>query len=594
MATTRSIHAIALIALAGLPAAAAFSQPTVVGARYGGAPWTLTGGATGPLRVDVWPRATSPVSYQVRIDFDGPFLNGTNPDAVEATLTRLNATTWSGNVAHPQFGNTTVQLSSTNVLTFQAPVPSVAGAGAVSATAAFNAFGAMNWNGGVGAAGLAAVLTRQAHSSTYSPTPLSLGLYGSAIAGLGDVNGDGAGDYVIGAAGSSSATGVQGAGRAFVISGLTHVMLYELGDIGMEIGGAFGGAVSSVPDVNSDGINDIVVGAPLQSPGTSPVNIGRAYVYSGANGTLLARLIPDQPTANAQFGWTVSGIPDINGDGRGDIIVGAPFYTPTGGPSNAGRAWVFAGGNFSGGLATRIRTVTAPTPAAGDFFGYSVSGVPDATGDNRGEYIVGCPQSVDGTVGGGAGRAFLYSGPTGALIRQINNPTAQADSQFGSTVSWTPDVNGDGVIDVLVASPFHSRPGPINRTGRVYIFSGNSGSGIRAVFSPISQEEGRFGSSLVGVPDADNDGRGDFLVGALGEPTGGGGRAYLMSGNTGNIIRSVGSLFPVLQGNFGFSVGWTTDTNADGKWDILIGAPRETAPVPGAPNRSGVGYLIRR
>jgi hypothetical protein len=87
-------------------------------------------------------------------------------------------------------------------------------------------------------------------------------------------------------------------------------------------GGSFGTAVAGVPDVNGDGIDDVVVGANKEGPLTS--SEGRAYIISGANGLVLRILVSPHPEPDGEFGECVTGVPDLDGDGRGHVVVGAP------------------------------------------------------------------------------------------------------------------------------------------------------------------------------------------------------------------------------------------------------------------------------
>jgi hypothetical protein len=85
--------------------------------------------------------------------------------------------------------------------------------------------------------------------------------------------------------------------------------------------GEFGGSVSGVPDADGDGCSDLLVGAGEEGGGAE--DAGRAYLYSGATGALLRTLQSPNVEINGQFGVSVSGVPDANGDGRGDLLVGA-------------------------------------------------------------------------------------------------------------------------------------------------------------------------------------------------------------------------------------------------------------------------------
>ncbi|QYU66287.1 FG-GAP repeat protein [Leptolyngbya sp. 15MV] len=345
-------------------------------------------------------------------------------------------------------------------------------------------------------------------------------------------------------------------------------------------------------DVDADGVNDFIVGATLQNPGSAPVDIGRAYLYSGRDGRLLARLPPNNPTAGAQYGWAVSGVPDIDGDGRPDVIVGAPFYNVPSGSSFRGGIWLYRGGDWGGNIAPRL---TAGSPAENgnfEFFGYSVTGLRDVTGDGRGDYVVGSPQSLSINATGKRGRVYLFNGFTGALVRNLTTPSNQNDAQFGHSVFNIPDVTGDGINDFLVGAP-NETVNAVAGAGRVYVYNGVTGALVYSVASPIPTLDGQFGFSVAGGPDINGDGRGDFIVGAPGEWVNASGRVHIFSGANGALIRSVSSLFQTSNGNYGRSVHRVPDANSNGKWEFLIGALRESVPLPGVPSQSGVVYLLR-
>ena len=148
-------------------------------------------------------------------------------------------------------------------------------------------------------------------------------------------------------------------------------------------------------DVNADGKTDIAVGASNEEVGGN-VEQGRAYVFSGANGSLLFTLTTGNPQPYAHFGPSVA-MGDVNGDGKADIAVGA-----TGENVGQGRAYIFSGANGS-----LLRTLNTPNPDAGGYFGWSVA-VGDVNGDAKADIAVGAPYE---SVGDNAqqGRAYVFS-----------------------------------------------------------------------------------------------------------------------------------------------------------------------------------------
>ena len=166
-------------------------------------------------------------------------------------------------------------------------------------------------------------------------------------------------------------------------------------------GDVLGYSVSAAGDVNSDGYDDVVVGAPWNDAGGS--NAGRAYVYSGLTGSVVWTFTGEAD--NDQFGYSVSGAGDVNNDGYDDLIVGA-FYNSTAG-YHYGRAYV-----YSGLTGTTLWTLTGGEES--ELLGNSVSGAGDVNNDGYDEFIVGASGSDAG--GTDAGRAYVYSGLTGTVL----------------------------------------------------------------------------------------------------------------------------------------------------------------------------------
>jgi hypothetical protein len=148
---------------------------------------------------------------------------------------------------------------------------------------------------------------------------------GRSVAGAGDVNGDGVVDFIVGAAGANP-NGVNHAGSAYVYSGADGTLLYQKDGFGRS--DEFGWAVAGTGDVNGDGRDDFIIGARFADPDTL-TNAGKAYVYSGMDGSLLYE--KDGLGKNDEMGFSVAGAGDLNGDGKSDFIVGARLARPAGG-----------------------------------------------------------------------------------------------------------------------------------------------------------------------------------------------------------------------------------------------------------------------
>ncbi|NND72529.1 MAG: T9SS type A sorting domain-containing protein [Rhodothermales bacterium] len=397
--------------------------------------------------------------------------------------------------------------------------------------------------------------------SLLSPTPRAPGHFGGAVAGIPDVDGDSRGDLLIGADWEGGL-----AGRVHIFSGSSGSLIQTLESPTPGGNGGFGSAVSDVPDLDGDGVFDIVVGT--FSEGSSATGWGRAHVFSGASGTLIYTLMSPNPEGAGQstpfFGGSVAGISDIDGDSRGDLLVGAASEAD----GNTGRAYV-----FSGSSGDTLRTLTSPNPESNGLFGFRVAGVPDTDGDGTTDILVAA--HTEDAIATNAGRAYLFSGATGALLHTFQSPNPSSGGLFGREIEGVSDTDGDGRGDVLIGAS-----GDVG-SGRAYLFSGATGSLIYELESPNPPGAGGLFGQAVGVtPDLDGDGVADLIVGATGEFEASilTGRAYVFSGATGTLLNSLVSTNPKSSGSFGYSVAGVPDANGDGQGDILVGAVQEDGP----------------
>lgn len=438
-------------------------------------------------------------------------------------------------------------------------------------------------------ASLLAALTNEASSdSITSPNEEFEGAFGYSVSGVADLDDDGLGDVIVGAP-DEGPGGIMGAGRAYILSAGTGSLLNTLTSPQPETDGDFGISVSGIPDITGDGSGDVVVGAWQENPGLSPASAGRVHIFDGSSGTFLRTLVSPNEQEDGFFGVSVSGIPDVNGDGRGDVVVGADYEDPMPGPSRAGRAYIFDG--FTG---NSLWTLVSPNGDAEGEFGYSVSGIPDVDGDGRGDVIVGAYQENPGASPTNCGRAYIFSGATGAWLRTLASPTQQADGRFGFSVSGVSDLDGDGRGDVIVGACCEVPPGLAFRAGKAYIFSGATGALLQTLLTPNPDSGAQFGYSVSGIPDTDGDDRGDVVVGALRENPASSpidsGRAYIFSGASGVLSWTLTSPNEEMTGNFGISVAGISDAGADQRGDVIIGAWKED---PGAsPVGAGRAYVF--
>jgi hypothetical protein len=370
----------------------------------------------------------------------------------------------------------------------------------------------------------------------------------------------------------------------FATTASAQGLLYELTSPNEEAFGHFGYAVSGVEDVDADGRNDFLIGASEETSNAS--DEGRVYVFSGGTGALLHTLVSPNVEAEGAFGIAIAGVPDVDSDGRGDLLVGANGESLSPDHDEAGRAYL-----FSGATGALLHTLRSPVALRGGYFGASVAGVDDVDGDGKSDLLVGMPSRF---VFADAGRAFVFSGATGALLQVLVSPNSEPFGSFGIAVAGLLDVDWDGRGDLLVGAD-HEDPGSSpERAGRAYVFSGATGVLLHTLVSPNEEFLGGFGEAVAGVLDVDGDGAGDLLVGAKAEAPGmspdAAGRAYVFNGASGALLAELISLNEEMNGLFGSAVSGVPDTDSDGRGDLLVGAYQES-PGP-SPEAAGRAYLF--
>ena len=343
----------------------------------------------------------------------------------------------------------------------------------------------------------------------------------------------------------------ENSGSARVLSGSDGSILYTFD--GDSAGDNFGDSVSGAGDVNGDGTPDLIVGAP--GDGNNGDLSGSARVLSGSDGSVLYTFNGDK--AFDQFGGSVSGVGDVNGDGRADLIVGA--ITDDNDVENSGSARVLSGSDGS-------ILYTFYGDSEFSLFGFSVSGAADVNGDGTPDLIVGARNGVrnDGVQ---AGTARVLSGSDGSVLYNFGGDSSR--DHFGDSVSSAGDVNGDGTPDLIVGVPDDDING--SSSGSARVLSGSDGS-ILYTFSGDSSRD-FFGSSVSGAGDVNGDGRADLIVGAASDDNNGSnsGHARVLSGIDGSILYGFNG--DNAGDSFGFSVSDAGDINGDGIGDFIVGSP---------------------
>jgi hypothetical protein len=267
--------------------------------------------------------------------------------------------------------------------------------------------------------------------------------FGASVATAGDVDHDGYADVIIGSPGSGEAYVFRGSAAGLITA--PHIVLSE-----PPASGLFGCSVSTAGDVDGDGYSDVIVGARLASNGEA--SEGLAYVYLGSPTGII---VPYQRRlevnlANADFGVSVSGAGDVNGDGFFDVVVGADLWES--GQTDEGAAFIFHGSSV--GTVAAISTTLQRNITDGRM-GHSVAEAGDVNGDGYADIIVGAPLAENPAGTADEGIAWVFRGsPTGIGVATFDQlEPNMAGYQHGTSVSGAGDVDGDGYSDVLVGAP---------------------------------------------------------------------------------------------------------------------------------------------
>ncbi len=383
---------------------------------------------------------------------------------------------------------------------------------------------------------------------------------GSAVAGVGDVDGDGHADFAVGSPGE---TGGQGIARVY--SGVNASLLYQLtgaADLAFD----FGREVAGVGDTNADGLDDVAV-----------LSDRSIYVFAGGDGALRWEV---QPSALFLGEVSLAGVPDANGDSYDDVLVGVSELDAsidvdivTVEAYGPGTATLYSG--FDGSVLQTFRG-----EELGDGFGGAVSYAGDVDGDGRGDVAIACYD--EDFPGGSAGYLRVYSTGSGDVLLSIDDAGGP-----GYVPSDLGDVDGDGRDDLLVGIPLF---------GTAQILSGAGGGVLQGFTAPDALDD--FGVAVSGVDDVDGDGLPDVLVGAaqatkpsmIGPPDPvGPGYVRLFSSATGAALATFDGL--EVGAEFGRSLDALGDANADGVPDFVAGAPLRDLHSKGAARVLSTGAL---
>ncbi len=298
--------------------------------------------------------------------------------------------------------------------------------------------------------------------------------FGVSVSSAGDVNGDGYDDVVVGAHQDDDNGQDSGAARLY-FGGSSGIDISSETKLLASDGAAddyFGVSVSGAGDVNSDGYDDVVVGAFCDDD--SGTYSGSAYLYLGSSGGIDPRnetkLTASDAAEGDRFGISVSASGDVNDDGYDDLIVGA--YGDHQEDDDSGSAYLYLGSPSGIDLSSETK-LTASDGDAENYFGYSVSGAGDVNGDGYDDVVVGAYKDDDS--GSESGSAYLYLGSESGIDASSETKLLASDGsyydEFGWSVSGAGDVDGDGYDDIVVGATEDDDMG--SDAGAAYLFHGH-------------------------------------------------------------------------------------------------------------------------
>ena len=448
------------------------------------------------------------------------------------------------------------------------------------------------------------------------PNSIDWEAFGSGVASLGDLDGDGVTELAVGAAGDDADVVAEGA--VFVCFLNPDGTVKRKQKIGSSIGGGpalnevdqFGTSVAAIGDIDGDGLADLAVGAIFDD--TRGLDRGAVYVLRlNADGTAKSfRKIADGtgggPTLENRhtFGRAIASLGDLDGDGLTDLAVGSEVTTFGTDPGSIHVLFLKPIKDYIASATQKIASGTGGGPPLvnGDMFGASVAPLGDLDGDGVEDMAVGAPSQTGAASAGAVQVLFMNPNGTVKASQPIGSgigggPVLAHGDYFGHSVAAIGDLNGDGIADLAVGASKDDTGGYIS--GAVYVLflnANGTAKGSQKIASGIGGAPGlatgdRFGSAVASLGDLDGDGIRELAVGAASDDTGGSYRGavhvlFMCANGTAKASQKIASGVgggPVLANGdvFGGGLASLGDLDGDHVSDLAVGAMFDDTHGPG-------------
>ncbi len=395
-----------------------------------------------------------------------------------------------------------------------------------------------------------------ASDTTNGPSLASGDIFGTSIANIGDLNGDGVNDLAVGAYLNDETSSNSGA---------VHIMFMNTdGSVNSTVeiedsttngptlsdNDRFGTSIANIGDLNGDGVNDLAVGTHLDDEGGD--NRGAVHImFMNTDGSVDSTVEINDSTTNGpsledrdRFGSSIANIGDLDGDGVNDLAVGT-HLDPAGGSNRGSVNIMFM--NTDGSVKSTVEiddtTTNGPTLSDNDRFGTSIANIGDLDGDGVNDLAVGTHLDDEGGTNRGAIH-IIFMNTDGSVdsTAEINDSTTNGPSlddhdQWGISVTNIGDLNDDGVDDLAVGADGaeHGTASMTNSSiGIVYIMFMNTDGSVDSTVEINSSTTNGFGdlltalsccsyvgTSVANIGDLNDDGVDDLAVGATSQGTGG-------------------------------------------------------------------------